>query len=214
MKYIISFQGWDTEVLMSEVPEKMYRHFKDNGLDVTLHMCGTMEDELSADITDGACYDSKFECDRLYHNCGPNMDESTTMYVNKMHPDRETNPYSCEMGKEVFHCRLDEIHSTVDCDAECEQDVYLIDFDSKYVMVGQIFSKGYSAEYILELTDEEAFDPSKLTLLYHDIDEMYNIVTGVKYNDVDLESTGELSTVGKDERWYIQDTETRETTVQ
>ena len=212
MKYIISFQGWDTEVLMSEVPEKFYRHFKDNNLDVGLHMCGTMEDELSEEITDGINFDTKFECDNLYHNCGPNMDESVTMYVNKMHPNRATDPYSTEVGEEVFSCGLDQIFNTVDVDTECEQDVYLIDFDTRYVMVGQIYSKGYSSEYILELPDDEAFDPSKLVLLYHDIDEMYEIITGVRYNNVDLQCTGELSTVGKDERWYIQDTETRETT--
>jgi hypothetical protein len=212
MKYIISFRGWDTEVIMGEVPEKFYRHFKDNDLDVSLHMCGTMEDELSEEITDGINFDTKFDCDNLYHNCGPNMDDNTTMYINKMHPDRETNPLSTEDGEEIYSCNLGEIFNTADCDAECEQDVYLIDFDVRYVMVGEIFSKGYSAEYILELPDDEAFDPSKLKLLYHDIDEMYEIVTGVKYNEVDLECTGELSTVGKDERWYIQDTETRETT--
>lgn len=212
MKYIISFRGWDTEVIMGEVPEKFYRHFKDNGLDVSLHMCGTMEDELSEEITDGINFDTKFDCDNLYHNCGPNMDDSTTMFVHKMHPDRETNPFSTEDGEELFACNLGDIFNTADCDAECEQTVYLVDFEPRYVMVGQIFSKGYSAEYILELPDDEAFDPSKLMLLYHDIDEMYEIVTGVRYNEVDLECTGELSTVGKDERWYIQDTETRETT--
>ena len=212
MKYIISFRGWDTEVLMSEVPEAMYNHFKENRLSVTDHMCGNMEDELSNEITDGACFDSKFECDRLYHNCGPVMDESVTMYVNKMHPERETNPFSTEDGEEVYKCRLDEIFNTADCDADCVQEVYLSDFDVRYVMVGQIYSKGYAAEYILELKDDEAFDASKLMLLYEDIDEMYEIVTGVRYNNVDLECTGEMSTVGKDEQWYIQDNETRETT--
>jgi hypothetical protein len=214
MKYVISFQGWDVEVLIDEVSEQMYRHFKDNNLDVTDHMCGSMEDELSEEITDGACFDTKFECDRLYHNCGPIMDESVTMYVNKMHPNRETDPSSLEVGEEVFKCDLNEIYNTVDVDADCEQEVYLIDFEPRYVMVGQIYSKGYSAEYILELPNDEVFDPSKLVLLYHDIDEMYEIITGVRYNDIDLECTGELSTVGKNERWYIQDTETRETTVE
>lgn len=197
MKYKISFQGWDTEVLMHEVPEKLYKHFKDNDLDVSLHMCGTMEDELSEDITDGINCDSKFECDRLYHNCGPNMDSSVTMHVSKADTDED-----------VYYCGLDEWSG----DAECEQDVYLVDFEARYVMVGQIFSKGYAAEYILELQGEELFDKSKLTLLYEDIDEMYQIVTGVRYNNVDLECTGEMNTKGKDERWYIEDTETKERT--
>ena len=199
MKYIISFQGWDTEVLMHEVPEKMYNHFKENDLDVSLHMCGTMEDELSDDITDGIHCDSKFECDRLYHNCGPNMDGSVTMHVSKADTDEE-----------VYSCALDEWSG----DADCEQDVYLVDFEARYVMVGQIFSKGYAAQYILELEGDELFDTSKLTLMYEDIDEMYQIVTGVRYNNVDLECTGEMDTRGKDERWYIEDTETKERTTE
>lgn len=199
MKYRISFQGWEAEVMMSEVSEKFYNHFKDNGLDVSLHMCGTMEDELSEDITDGICYDTKFECDTLYHDFGAQMDASVTMHVANFDTDEE-----------VYSCTLDDWHGGFDC----EQDVCLLDFEARYVMVGQIFGKGYVSEYVLELKDDEEFDSSKLTLLYHDIDEMYQIVTGVQYNDIDLECTGERDTRGKDERWYIEDTETREQTVQ
>ena len=199
MKYLISFQGWETEVLMSEVPEKFYKHFKDNDLDVSLHMCGTMYDELPKDIEDGINFDTKFECGKLYHHCGPNMDGSVTMHVIKLDSDQE-----------VYSCDLDEWEG----DSVCEKTVYLVDFESRYVMVGQIFSKGYAAEYTLDLKDDEDFDYSKLTLVHHDIDEMYDIITGVKYDDVDLECTGEVNTMGKDERWYIDDTETRETTVQ
>jgi len=200
MKYKISFQGWDAEFLISEVPEKFYKHFKDNGLDVSLHMCGNMEDELSDEIADGINYDTKFECDRLYHNCGPQIG-ACDMYVNNSDTDQE-----------VYHSELDEWGGEINM--ECEQELCLLDFEPRYVMVGQIFSKGYAAEYIGELRDDEEFDYKKLTLLYHDIDEMYQIVTGVRYNNVDLECTGEMETKGRDERWYIQDNETRETTVQ
>jgi len=196
MKYTISFQGWDAEFLVSEVPEKMFRHFKDNGLDVTLHMCGTMEDELSDDITDGINCDTKFECDELYHNCGPQFG-ACIMHVNNSDKDQE-----------VYSCNLDEW----DGESECLQEIVPIEYEGRYIMLGGIFSKGYAAEYILELKDDEEFDKNKLTLLYEDIDEEYQIITGVRYNNVDLECTGELDTRGKDERWFIEDTETRERT--
>jgi hypothetical protein len=198
MKYKISFQGWDAEFLISEVPEKMYRHFKDNGLDVTLHMCGTMEDELPDDICDGINYDTKFECDRLYHNCGPQFDGSCSIHVNNSDTDQE-----------VYCCDLDEWEG----DSECEQDVLLKNFGPRHIMVGGIYSKGYAAEYNLELKDDEQFDSKKLTLLYDDIDEDIQIITGVRYNNFDLACTGELSTMSKDERWFIEDTETSERTV-
>ena len=145
MKYKISFQGWDAEFLISEVPEKMYKHFKDNELDVSMHMCGTMEDELSNDICDGINYDTKFEFDRLYHNCGPQFG-ACSMYVNNSDTDQE-----------VYSCELDEWEG----DSECEQDILLMDFESRYIMVGGIFSKGYAAEYILKLNDDEEFDKNE-----------------------------------------------------
>jgi len=199
MKYKISFQGWDTEFLISESTEKMFNHFKENGLDVTLHMTGTMEDELSEDITDGVCYDTKFACDKLYHDFGPCFNGSVCMHVNRLDDDQE-----------VYSCDLDEYNGG----AVCEQEVCLLDYECRYLLVGSIYSKGYSAEYLLELKDGEEFDHKKLTLLYHEVDEDEQIITGVQYGDVDLECTGEMETKGRDERWFIEDTETGERTVQ
>ena len=199
MKYLISFQGWESEILANEATEKMFNHFKDNGLDVTDHMCASMEDELSDDITDGINSDTKFECDHLYHDCGPLFSGSVSMHV-----------INTQTDKEIYQCDLDEYDSS----AECEKEVYWEDFKTRYVLVGQIHSKGYAAEYSLELKDDEEFDYKNLTLLYTEIDEDFQIITGVRYNDVDLEFTGELDTRGKSEQWFIIDTETGEQTEQ
>jgi hypothetical protein len=210
MKYVISFHGIDVEVLMSEVPEKMLKHFKDNDLDVGSYMCGE-SDELPDDITGGACADNKNECDRLYHNCGSYLDESVTMFVNKMHSDRESNPFSLEAGEEIYSCSLDNPDELA---TETRVKVHLIGFDAKCVLVGEIYSKGFSSEYILELNDDEAFNPEKLALMCDDIDEMYQIVVGVRYDGMDIECTGEMSTKGVNERWYITNAESGETTLE
>ena len=152
MKYIINFQGWCVEVLLEECSQKMYNHFKDNGLNVTDHMCGDMEDELSFDITDGICFDTKFECDSLYHDFGPLYDGSVTMHVNRSHDDVEV--YSSDLN-------------SYNGGAECEQEVSFLDIDSKFILMGKIYNKGYVSEYVLELNDDEPFDHKKLTLLYH-----------------------------------------------
>lgn len=203
MKYVISFQGYEVEVIIAKVTEKMFNHFKDNHLNVTDHMCGNMEDELSEEISGGICFDTKFDMDHLYHKCGPIMDESVKMII-----------INLETEEIVFSCTLDEIHNTVECDAKCEQGVYLTDFDARCILVGELYSKGYIGEYVLELKDSESFDPSKLTLLYNDIDENYSIITGVEYNNVDLECTGDLSSIGKVETWYIQDNLTLQKTIE
>lgn len=197
MKYIINFQGWCVEVLLEECSQKMYNHFKDNGLNVTDHMCGEMEDELSDEITDGICFDTKFECDNLYHDFGPCYNDSVTIHVNRNHDNVEV--YSSDLN-------------SYNGGADCEQDVSFLDIDSEFILMGKIYSSGYISEYILELNDDEPFDHKKLTLLYHDIDEDFQIITGVRYNDVDLECTGVLETTGKGECWTIINNTTGETT--
>jgi hypothetical protein len=214
MKYIISFQGLSSEVLMGEVPEKMFEYFRDRNLNVTNYMRGASEDQISDDISDGACFDTRDECDNLYHDCGPYLDDSVTMFVNKVSLERESDPHSTAVGEEVYSCRLDcECEAPDFPNTEHRTLAWLTNFDSEYVMVGEIYSRGYLVEYILELNDAEQFFPEKLTLLLDCIDEMYEIVTGLRYDGKDLECTGELDTFGNGERWYIVKTKTRETTI-
>ena len=201
MNYRIEFHGWGVELIVGSCTEKMYNHFKENDIDVTDHMCGNMEDELSKDIHDGLTEDTKYDNDDLYHNFGPYLNQNTTMRVFN---ENEEEVYSCSM----------EYKNGDKWDTECEQEIIVNDFDPEYVIVGQENSKGYQAEYILELKDEEEFDQSKLMILFEDFDESFDIITGLRYNDVDLQCTGDLSTTGKDANWYIQHTETGERTVE
>lgn len=199
MNYRIEFHGWGVELIVGSCTEKMYNHFKENDIDVTDHMCGNMEDELSKDIHDGLTEDTKYDNDDLYHNFGPYLNSNTTMRVFN---ENEEEVYSCSM----------EYKDGDKWDTECEQEIIVNDFDPEYVIVGQENSKGYQAEYILELKDGEEFDQSKLMILFEDFDESFDIITGLRYNDVDLQCTGDLSTTGKDANWYIQNNETGEQT--
>lgn len=201
MNYRIEFHGWGVELIVGSCTEKMYNHFKENNIDVTDHMCGNMEDELSKDIHEGLTQDTKYDNDDLYHNFGPYLNSNTTMRVFN---ENEEEVYSCSM----------EYKDGDKWDTECEQEIIINDFDTEYVMVGQENSKGYQAEYILELKDGEEFDQSKLMILFEDFDESFDIITGLRYNDVDLQCTGDVSTTGKDANWYIQHTETGERTVE
>jgi len=195
MMYRIEFHGYGEEIIVGSCTEKMFKHFYDNGINATDHMCGNMDDELSEEIHEGLTEDTKYDNDRFYHNFGSYLNDQTTM---KIFNENEEEVYSTEMD-----------YKTGDkWDTECEQEIVFRDFDSRYIMVGQEFSKGFQGEYIFELKDGEEFDESKLTILFEDVDECIEIITGVRYNNVDLECTGELSTTGKDAVWYIQDNET------
>jgi hypothetical protein len=121
-----------------------------------------------------------------------------------MHVNREDDV-------EVYYCEMDAFENC-SWDVEPEQEICFTDFNCSHILVGEIFSKGYCEEYLLELNNTEEFNPEKITILYDDIDEAYQIVTGVMYGDKMLESTGETTTTGKSERWYIMDLETREQT--
>jgi hypothetical protein len=193
--YRIEFHGYGEEIIVGSCTEKMFKHFYDNGIDVTDHMCGNMEDALPEEIHEGITEDSKYDIDDLYHNFGSYLSSQTTM---KIFNENEEEVYSTDM----------EYKSGDKWETECEQEIVFKDFDPRYIMVGQEFSKGFQGEYIFELKDGEHFDQSKLTILFEDVDECIEIITGVRYNNVDLECTGELSTTGKDSVWYIQDTET------
>lgn len=195
MMYRIEFHGYGEEIIVGSCTEKMFKHFHDNGIDVTDHMCGNMEDELSEEIHEGITEDSKYDIDDLYHNFGSYLSSQTTM---KIFNENEEEVYSTDM----------EYKSGDKWETECEQEIVFKDFDPRYIIVGQEFSKGFQGEYIFELKDGEQFDQSKLTILFEDVDECIEIITGVRYNNVDLECTGELSTTGRDSVWYIQDTET------
>jgi hypothetical protein len=193
--YRIEFHGHGEEIIVGSCTEKMFKHFYDNGIDATDHMCGNMEDELPEEIHEGLTEDTKYDNDRFYHNFGSYFNDQTIM---KIFNENEEEVFSTEMEyniKSKWH-------------TECEQEIVFRDFDSRYIMVGQEFSKGFQAEYIFELKDGEEFDPYNLTILFEDVDECIEIITGVRYNNVDLECTGELSTTGKGAVWYIQDNET------
>jgi hypothetical protein len=193
--YRIEFHGYGEEIIVGSCTEKMFKHFYDNGINATDHMCGNMDDELSEEIHEGLTEDTKYDNDRFYHNFGSYLNDQTTMKIFN------------ENEEEVFSTEMD--YKTGDkWDTECEQEIVFSDFDSPYIIVGQEFSKGFQGEYIFELKDGEEFDQSKLTILFEDVDECIEIITGVRYNNVDLECTGEVSTRGKDAVWYIQDTET------
>ena len=193
--YRIEFHGYGEEIIVGSCTEKMFKHFYDNGIDVTDHMCGNMEDALPEEIHEGITEDSKYDIDDLYHNFGSYLSSQTTM---KIFNENEEEVYSTDM----------EYKSGDKWETECEQEIVFKDFDPRYIIVGQEFSKGFQGEYIFELKDGEQFDQSKLTILFEDVDECIEIITGIRYNNVDLECTGELSTTGKDSVWYIQDTET------
>lgn len=190
MKYKITFEGWGAEVIIGSCSENMFRHFKDNNLDVSDYLFGNMEDELSEEIHEGITEETKYENDKFYHNSGPYLNDTVTMFVTD------------ENEKDVYEAKIDNF-ATSDFTIDCDKEIDLIDFDADYILMGREDSKGFQAEYILEIDDE--FDPELLMIIYDCVDEDVDIITGVEYDEIRLESTGELCTTGKGGTWFILD---------
>jgi hypothetical protein len=199
--YKVRFHGYGVEVIVGSCSEKMFNHFKENDLDVTDYMCGNMDDELSEEIHEGLTMKTKYDNDRIYHNFGAYLNNNTTMVVVD------------ENDKEVYSTPLDfGFRKTDKWSIECEQEINFDETEERFIIVGQEYSKGLQAEYLLPLKDDEEFDSSKICILNEEVDEMIEIITGLRYNEADLECTGEVSTVGKSACWFIRDTETNKET--
>jgi hypothetical protein len=169
MMYRIEFHGYGEEIIVGSCTEKMYKHFKENGIDVTDHMCGNMEDELPEEIHEGLTEETKYENDEFYHNSAPYFNSDVIM---KVFDENEVEVYSSSM----------EYKTGDPWNSECIGETVFSDFDSRYLMVGLEMCKGFLGEYILELKEGEKFDPSKLTILFEDVDEMIEIITNGKNN--------------------------------
>ena len=151
MKYKITFEGWGAEVIIGSCSENMFRHFKDNGLDVSDYLFGNMEDELSEEIHGGITQETKYENDKFYHNSGAYLNDTVTMFVTD------------ENENDVHESKMDNFVETA-FSIDCEKEIDLIDFDADYIIMGREDSKGFQAEYVLELDDE--FDPELLMVVY------------------------------------------------
>ena len=190
MKYKITFEGWGAEVIVGSCSENMFRHFKDNNLDVSDYLFGNMQDKLSEEIHEGITEETKYDNDKFYHNSGPYLNDTVTMFVTD------------ENEKDVYEAKIDNF-ATSDFTIDCDKEVDLIDFDADYILMGREDSKGFQAEYTLEIDDE--FDPELLMLIYDCVDEDVDIITGVEYDGFPLKSSGGLCTTGKGGSWFILD---------
>jgi hypothetical protein len=196
MKYKISILGWGEELLVGSVPEEGFNHFKNNDLDFADYMNHQMEDDLPVNLREHFTNDLSERYDHMddiVHAYGAYFDDTSHITVTD------------ENGLEVYSeavMNFDGKHSE-----ELVDDIDIICNDHRYISIGRIYSKGLHDEFELELAYPEEFDPSKLCVLYNCYDEDIDLICGVKYGDVILESNGELGTTGKGEDWFLRDNE-------
>lgn len=196
MKYKINLTGYGEELIIASVTEEFFKHFKENGISFNDYMSGEMEDELPEHLLEVYNEDRRYEADDVLHTSGAYYDDS--VYINVVDED----------GNEIYS---ENVCSLSDGDSDGHfvdlvVDVDTLDCEHRYVVIGHEYSRGFQDEFELEL-DSEVFDPKKITILYKCYDECVDLICGIKYGDVELESNGELDTRGKGADWSIRDNE-------
>jgi hypothetical protein len=195
MKYKISILGWGEELLVGSVSEEGFNHFKNNDISFSDYMSDNMEDDLPLNLREDFTNDISERYDHMddiAHVYGAYFDNTSHITVTD------------ENGFVVYDFKVVDIATP-----HCEELVEEIDFicdNPRYISIGRIYSKGLHDEFELELNGKE-FNPSKLCVLYKCYDEDINLICGIKYDGVELESNGELATSGKGEDWFLRDNE-------
>jgi hypothetical protein len=201
MKYKISLSGLGEEFIVGRIQEEYFKFFKNNPISFQEFIDDNLNEILMKKVPDNiknmyqldAC--NRYEHDDIVHAYGAYHDDSTIIEVKDEH------------GNTVYESPIivdDAIHET-----KFEGFIDIVDCGSRYVVIGKEWSKGLQDEFELNL-DSEVFDPSKLVILYKDYDESSELITGIIYDGVRLESTGEMGTTGKGVNWCIRDNNTLE----
>jgi len=196
------------EFIVGSINEEYYRFFKNSPISFQDYIDETLNDILLNEIPNhikemyDLDYSSRFEQDDIVHAYGAYHDDDTIIEV--------TN----ELGEKVYEASVIRYSEQLDLEdveheSELEERVDIVNCDSRYVLIGMEWSKGLHDEFELSL-DSEVFDPSKLKILYKDYDECSELISGIMYNGVKLESNGELGTTGKGAKWCIRDNKTLE----
>ena len=175
--YKLYLWGYGGEYVMGTVERKIYDYFKERRLSVMDYAWGNNEEynipEEFQPFPEGSWYD----CDDMAHISGVDRNCGTLQIDD-------------ENGVTVYQKELEEINGYDDDSPEwsCDQEVWIDEKDpGTVVFIGTSSEKGTFFEAELPLT--APFDPTKLTLIYDEVDGN-EIINRVEYDGVELENYG------------------------
>lgn len=182
MKYLIEISGRGGEIVIGTVAREIYDYFEEHGIEIEEYASDWDNEQDVPDEFQPFEPGSWYDCDDLLHNCGPCVDDAyitvTDSNGDYVH-DAVTFAAMIDLGTEYEE--VDEVYPHNDLAA------------GEAYFIGQSFEKGSFLSYEV---DAEVFDPAKFVLNTADCDG-WELIVGAKYDGVDLEDLGELSTMGK-----------------
>lgn len=182
MKYRIEISGRGGEIVIGKVKREVYDYFDENEVDIEEYASDWDNEQDVPEEFQPFEPGSWYDCDGLAHNCGPEIDDA---YVTVM--DENDNV--------VLDALTIDVLLDLGANTDQTEEIYPSESlgDGEVYFIGQSIEKGLFQVYEVEA---ESFDPAKLIFVITDCDG-WELITGVKYDNVDLDDLGELSTVGK-----------------
>ena len=192
-EYRVEIWGRGGEIYWGKVDRKIYDLFKSKEIDIEQYAVSWEEgmwDDIPEDMQPFPP-GSGYECDSDAHMSGATF--GTESYV---------TVYD-ETGKEVWSSQLghDEL-AAKGASADCIDEKYISEYpEGTVVFYGAQGEKGTFFGNNFEIT--EPFDPSKLRVLYEDMDG-WELTSGVQYDGEDIDSN-DYDTTGKwnENKWVI-----------
>lgn len=182
MKYRIEISGRGGEIAIGKVKREVYDYFDENEVDIEEYANDWDNEQDVPEEFQPFEPGSWYDCDDLTHNCGPELGDA---YVTVMD----------ENDTVIYDALTTDAFFDLGADMEQSEEIYPQETleDGDVYFIGQSIEKGLFLVYEVEA---DTFDPTKLIFVTTDCDG-WELVTGVKYDGVDLDDLGELSTVGK-----------------
>ena len=182
MKYRIEISGRGGEIAIGKVKREIYDYFDENEVDIEEYANDWDNEQDVPEEFQPFEPGSWYDCDDLGHNCGPELGDA---YVTVMD----------ENDTVIYDALTTDAFFDLGADMEQNEEIYPQETleDGEAYFIGQSIEKGLFQVYEVEA---KTFDPAKLIFVTTDCDG-WELITGVKYDGVDLDDLGELSTVGK-----------------
>lgn len=182
MKYRIEISGRGGEIVIGNVKREVYDYFDENEVDIEEYANDWDNEQDVPEEFQPFEPGSWYDCDDLTHSCGPELGDA---YVTVMD----------ENDTVIYDALTTDAFFDLGADMEQNEEIYPQETleDGEAYFIGQSIEKGLFQVYEVEA---ETFDPAKLIFVTTDCDG-WELITGVKYDGVDLDDLGELSTVGK-----------------
>ena len=191
-KFSIDTNGYGVERYAGTVERSISKYFQDNDIDLEDYNNGEV-----SDIPDefDFNYDGFWSIDDLWHIYGPWLQDTNTISVTD---DSHTEVWSSSLDIE----ELKEAGVSIKCisdEGTILSPFYDKERDDVNVLVGNTVEKGCLLAG--ELSLDEDFDPSKLTICYHETEDDGWIAARFEYNGIEAES-GDADTEIKESKFY------------